>query len=146
MGLVIFTLPAFSPLSWLESSLFGEEAGAVSPGLADWATFAYPVVLSLIFVIAFIASALSGKEQAIVADDQGISVMRTRGRRRLIPWRDIQVFLHPIVRTDTLPTGGYFLWGREHGLFISPNPAEAPSFRHGEESRAALGPYRRREY
>jgi hypothetical protein len=33
MGLVIFTLPAFSPLSWLESSLFEDEAGAVSPGL-----------------------------------------------------------------------------------------------------------------
>jgi hypothetical protein len=80
-------------------------------------------VLSLIILIALIASALNGKEQAIVADDQGISVMRTRGRGRFIPWHDIKVFLHPIVRADTLPTGGYFLWGREHGLFISiPNP------------------------
>lgn len=122
----VLLLPSLNPLPHPSSF----EPPAPPPTIFDWMILAYPLALAVLLIVLLSVWEFSVRSQRgpLIADDLGVRL----GRKRFIPWRDIRVFVMPSQLKGGSPTGGYLLWGGEHGLYFE-IPAQGGTLATGEQ-------------
>ena len=135
--LIFATIPAFgrSSLNPFFDSFFYPPATA-APTTLDWITAAFPLVIALIGCMALLPTLSRDTIHQIVADSQGIAVRNGR-QRSFLPWNDILLFARVTSDTQTLPVGGYVLWGRTARVRMTIAGASVAGMRSSTRSQRA---------
>ncbi len=82
----------------------------------DWASVALPLIMTGWFVIVILLEIVRSQRDTLIADDRGVTRIRSGQTRQFIPWSDVAVFLRGVDNTSDAPQGGYFIWGQSHGV------------------------------
>jgi hypothetical protein len=131
-GGMIYLLPAVNPLyGYLNYSAPPPPA----PSLLDWIVAGYFPALTLVAIIATSLHTLSGRREAIIADDRGVTVSKTLRRKRFIPWTEIKLFIQPVENKSDTPVGAYFLWGERRFFSVQVHGKAVTALNYEESQR-----------